>query len=81
MSARVRTTARVSGSEAGGRRAWDEAGVISSRYSSAASDCVMVTGSLEGCSTIRVGTEPEGLRAVFSGEDCSPLRRLTAIGV
>lgn len=83
ISQRVRTTARDSGSETGGRRAWDDAGVISSRYSSAARDCVMVTVAPwdAGRSTTRVGTVPEGLRARLAGDDCSPFRRFTGMEV
>lgn len=60
MDARVRTVALVSGSEGGGRRLGVE-GVISSRYSRAARDWVMVVVWLP-CSMISDGTVREGFR-------------------
>ena len=55
--------------------------MISSRYSSAAIDCVMVTVTPcdAGRSTTRVGTVPDGLRARLVGDDCSPFRRFTGM--
>lgn len=63
MDARVRTVARVSGSEGGGRREGvDGEVVISSRYSRAARDWVIVMVRLVPCSMISDGTVREGFR-------------------
>lgn len=84
MFARVRTTARSSGFDGGGRSEGAVEGVISSRYSRAGRDWVMVTVLGAGVvlySAMRVGTVAEGLREVFAAVRCSPLRRLMAMGV
>lgn len=63
IDARVRTVARASGSESGGRRDGDE-GEISLRNSSAARDWVIVTFLVFAgwpYSTIREGTVKDGL--------------------
>lgn len=86
MAQRVRTVALSAGFERGGRRGVVP-GKVSSRYSSAARDWVIVVVVVIGFWVdgsglmMRVGTVAEGLTDLFAVLDCSSFSRLIGMEV
>ena len=79
MFARVRTCARAILLESGGKSG-ERSGYASSKYSSAASDCVIVPRDVISVSgverNVKVGTDLDGLTFAYEAEDWSFESRL-----